>query len=61
MSDAMGKKSSLIIRAIDVLKKEGLDAFLRKSLAYTKLEFLILPYALIKVKKARFTRKVFNK
>jgi hypothetical protein len=58
MSNALGKKKRLVVRAIEVLKKEGLSAFLRKGLAYTKLEFLILPYALIKVKIDRFTNLV---
>jgi len=42
------------VRAIEILKKDGLGAFFRKALAYTKLDFLILPYALIKVKKFKF-------
>jgi predicted O-methyltransferase YrrM len=42
------------LRAIEVLKEEGLSALLRKAFVYIRLEFLILPYALIKVKKANF-------
>jgi cephalosporin hydroxylase len=45
------------MRAFEVLKDEGVDVFLRKALAYVKREFklfLILPYALVKVKRANF-------
>lgn len=50
----MKRNNNIAVRAIEILRKEGMVAFLRKALAYTKLEFLILPYALVKVKKANF-------
>lgn len=47
-------KNSIMMRALEVLKEEGISTFLRKALAYLRLEFLVLTYALIKVKKANF-------
>ena len=53
----MKRKTNIAVRAIEVLKNEGWGTFFRKALVYTKpaLEFLILPYALVKVKKSNFT------
>ncbi len=46
----MGK--NIASRAIEILKEEGMKEFLRKTLAYMvrRAEFLILPYALLKIK-----------
>ena len=44
-------KNSIAIRAFEILRNEGVIVFFRKALAYIKLEFLILPYAFLKIKK----------
>lgn len=46
----MKEKSSIVARAFGVLRKEGTVALFRNALAYIRLEFLILPYALLKIK-----------
>src|SRR4030043_726997 len=50
----MKGKNNIAMRAIEVLKKEGMGALFQKALAYAKPAFLILPYALVNVKKANF-------
>ncbi len=45
-------RNNIASRAIEILKEEGVKEFLRKTLAYMvrRAEFLILPYALLKIK-----------
>ena len=47
----MKRKSSIVTRAFEVLRTEGVIVLFRKALAYIKLEPLILPYAFVKIKK----------
>ena len=47
----MKRKSSIVTKASEVLRNEGVIVFFRKALAYIKLEFLILPYVFLKIKK----------
>jgi len=46
----MKRKNSIIMRALEVLRSEGVLVFYRKALAYIQ-ELLILPYALWEIKK----------
>ncbi len=45
-------RKNVASRAIEIFKEEGVKEFLRKTLAYMvkRTEFLILPYALLKIK-----------
>ncbi len=51
---AMNRITNISMRAIEVLKRKELSVFLRRALAYTKPEFPIHVYALIKVRKTSF-------
>lgn len=47
----MTPKSNVVMRAPEVLRREGIIAFFRKALACVRLESLILPYAFLRMKK----------
>jgi cephalosporin hydroxylase len=45
------RKGSFVMRALALLRREGIVQFSRKALTYIWREFLIMPYALINIKK----------
>lgn len=47
----MTQKSNVVTRALEVIRTEGIAEFLRKALAYVRLEPLILPYALLEIRR----------
>lgn len=49
--DSIMRQSNVVMRALEVIRTEGIVEFLRKALAYIRLEPLILPYALLEIKR----------
>ncbi len=49
--ESLKGRTGFVMRALEVLRKEGVVRFFRKTLGYAIREFLIPPYALLKLRK----------
>jgi predicted O-methyltransferase YrrM len=49
--DSMTRKSNIVIKALEILRREGIAQFSRNALTYIRRECLILPYAFLAIRR----------